>query len=85
MDFNRCSRCGSFYISQGNVCPKCSSKDTFEFSTFKQYVIDNGFEESLDYIADQTGITVKNLNRFLGYEEMKTIQKGLDKDNKNLL
>ena len=34
MEFNRCSRCGSFYISEGNVCPKCSTKDGFEFSNF---------------------------------------------------
>ena len=45
MDFNRCSRCGSFYVSNGNVCPKCSQKDGFEFSTFKQYVTENGFEQ----------------------------------------
>ena len=39
MEFNRCSRCGSFYVSAGNVCPKCSQKDGFEFSTFKTYGI----------------------------------------------
>ena len=35
MEFNKCSRCGSFYVSQGNVCPKCQSKDTLEFSTLR--------------------------------------------------
>ena len=38
MDFNRCSRCGSFYVSNGNVCPRCSKKDGVEFSTFKEYI-----------------------------------------------
>ncbi len=69
MEFNRCSRCGSFYISEGNVCPKCSTKDGFEFQTFKNYVKENGLDTSLDTISGATGITVKNLNRFLEYNE----------------
>lgn len=68
MEFNRCSRCGNFYISEGNVCPKCSQKDGFEFSTFKAYIEENGCINSLDNISGETGISVKNLNRFLGYE-----------------
>lgn len=75
MELNKCSRCGSFYVSDGNVCPKCSKKDGFEFSTFKKYVAENGFENSLDTISGETGITVKNLNRFLGYQEIQNLQK----------
>ena len=75
MDFNRCSRCGSFYVSNGNVCPKCSQKDGFEFSTFKQYVTENGFEQSLDIISTETGIAVKNLNRFLSEKRIEQIEK----------
>lgn len=75
MDFKRCSRCGNFYVSEGNVCPKCSTKDGFEFSTFKSYIAENGFEEnSINTISSATGISVKNLNRFLGYEEFKSYQ-----------
>ena len=72
MEFNRCSRCGNFYVSEGNVCPKCSAKDGFEFSTFVSYVQQNGLENSLDTISGETGISVKNLNRFLGYDEFKS-------------
>lgn len=50
MELNRCSRCGNFYTAEGNVCPKCSTKDGFEFSTFKSYVNENGFENSLNTI-----------------------------------
>lgn len=75
MEFNKCSRCGSFYISEGAVCPKCSSKDGFEFSTFINYVEENGFENSLDTIANETGISVKNLNRFLEYNEFEAFKK----------
>ena len=48
MEFNKCSRCGNFYVAEGNVCPKCSTKDGVEFSTFKSYVQENGFENSLN-------------------------------------
>ena len=72
MEFNKCSRCGSFYVSKDSVCPKCKAKDNLEFETFKNYVIENGLTQSLDTISSQTGITVKNLNRFIdnaGYDE----------------
>ena len=77
MEFNRCSRCGSFYVSEGNVCPKCSTKDGFEFSTFQNYIKENGLENSLDTIADYTGISIKNLNRFIEYDEFKNLQSSL--------
>ena len=84
MEFNRCSRCGNFYVSNGNVCPKCTKKDGAEFSTFKQYVIENGFESSLDTISGETGITVKNLNRYLEYKEIQDLQNSFG-NNQNVL
>lgn len=84
MEFNRCSRCGSFYVSQGNVCPKCSAKDGMEFSTFINYVEENGLAHSLDTISGEIGVSVKNLNRFLDYEDFKQYKSQLGnigKDN----
>lgn len=78
MELNRCSRCGSFYVSKGNVCPKCSTKDVVEYTTFKTYVQENGLDNSLSTISNETGISVKNLNRFLGYEEFQNYQKELN-------
>ncbi len=77
MEINRCSRCGNFYVSEGNVCPKCSTKDNAEFSTFKSYIQENGFENSINTISNDTGILVKNLNRYLGYQEIQDYQKKL--------
>ena len=77
MEFNRCSRCGSFYVSAGNVCPKCSQKDGLEFSTFKSYIQENGLIQNLDTISSQTGISVKNLNRFLDYSGYNNYIDGL--------
>ena len=75
MEFNRCSRCGSFYVSEGNVCPICSKKDGAEFMQFTSYLEENGFDNSLDTISNQTGISIKNLNRFIGYPEFKNYKK----------
>ena len=67
MEFNKCSRCGNFYISNDLVCPKCKAKDAFEFETFQSYIQENGLKQNLDTISSKTGISVKNLNRFLDY------------------
>ncbi len=75
MEFNRCSRCGSFYVSEGNVCPNCSKKDGAEFMQFTSYLDENGFNNSLDTISNQTGISVRNLNRFVKYPEFKNYKK----------
>lgn len=83
MEFNRCTRCGNFYVSEGNVCPKCSTKDGFEFSKFSAYIKENGLDSSLDTISGETGISLKNLNRFLEYDEFKTLQSELKNINKN--
>ena len=77
MDFRKCSRCGNFYLSNSNVCPKCSTKENFEFSTFKSYIEENGLGESVDEISGKTGISVKNLNRFMNYSDFN------DKINNN--
>lgn len=67
MDLNKCSRCGAFHSNGGDVCPKCSNKDNLELSTFKSYIEENGVS-SVDTIATQTGISQKNVNRFIGYQ-----------------
>ena len=67
MEFNKCSRCGNFFITNDEVCPKCKTKDTLEFETFKNYVEQNGINQNLDILSTETGISVKNLNRFLDY------------------
>ena len=74
MEFNKCSRCGNFFISNDDVCPKCKTKDNWEFETFKTYIEENGINENLDVLSSETGITVKNLNRFLDYTTYDEIQ-----------
>ena len=81
MEFKKCSRCGCFFVSDGDVCPKCNVKDKCEMSTFISYIEENGCTNSLDAISGKTGITMKNLNRFLNYSEFKPYKK----DFKNIL
>ena len=76
MEFNKCSRCGNFYISNDDVCPKCSTKDNLEFKAFKSYIQENGLTQNLDTISGETGISVKNLNRFLNYSDFTNNLKG---------
>ncbi len=67
MELNRCTRCGSFHTNEGDVCTKCANRDNIELSTFKNYISENGIS-SVDSIATHTGITQKNVNRFINYQ-----------------
>lgn len=76
MEVTRCSRCGTFYTNGGYVCPKCTNKDNFELSTFKNFVEQNGIEiQSLGQVSLSTGISEKNLNRFLNYDGLEGYKK----------
>ena len=76
MEFSKCSRCGAFYTNTGNVCPKCMNKDNFELSTFKNFVENNGLNlQSLSDVAISTGISERNLNRFLTYDGLEGYKK----------
>ncbi len=73
MELNKCSRCGAFHTNPGDVCPKCMNKDNLELSTFKSYIAINGFS-SVDSVATETGIAQKNVNRFLGYQSIDSLE-----------
>ena len=78
MEFNKCSRCGNFFISNDDVCPKCKTKDTLEFETFKNYIAENGEINNLDTLSTETGISIKNLNRFIDYSGYNNYLKDTD-------
>lgn len=76
MDVKRCSRCGAFYTNDGYVCTKCTNKDNFELNEFKNFVEERGIEfNSLSEIALETGISEKNLYRFLEYDGLEGYKK----------
>ena len=84
MEFKRCERCGSFYLSESNICENCSPKDSFELSKLRNYFEGDIQANSIDSIAIDTGISVKNLNRYLGNEEFSEISNKLNIRNVNL-
>ena len=73
MEFNRCERCGSFFISDNNVCCNCGPKDIAEMEILKNYIIEGNEIISLDSLAVETGISTKNLNRYLKNEEISKL------------
>ena len=74
MELKRCARCGKFYSSDVEVCRDCEKKDFADLSKLKVFFSDNyvtGVSKS--EISAHTGISARNLNRYLGYEEFSGI------------
>ncbi len=74
MELKRCARCGKFYASEVDVCHECEKKDVADLSKLKGFFADEyvgGVTKA--EISASTGISAKNLNRYLGYEEFSGI------------
>jgi hypothetical protein len=84
MEFKKCERCGCFFLSANNVCENCSSKDDFELSKLRTYLEGEFSADSIDTLSVDTGISVKNLNRYLEAEEFGAISEKLNMGNINL-
>ena len=79
MELKKCKRCGAFYATSDDVCPKCVLKDNLELSTFKNFIEENGSDFSIDTLASETGISQKNISRFIGYENLNISNDNIDK------
>ncbi len=80
MNFNKCSRCGGFFVSDGNTCPNCLQKDQSEMYRLENFIEENpNTNLNLEDIALSTGISNKNLTRFLANEQFNNFV------NKNIL
>ncbi len=78
MEFKKCDRCGCFFLSDSNVCYNCSPKDSFEMSKLKSYLEGENYSNSIDSISVDTGISVKNLNRYFENKEFSKISSKLN-------
>ena len=82
MELNKCSRCGAFFVSGSNVCPNCEVKDSAEIFKLKSFLDENDYTgSSIEDLSCNTGISVKNLNRFLEQKDFKGIASKLDIGN----
>ena len=81
MELKRCARCGKFFASDVDVCQECMKKDSADLSKLKGFFAEtyaSGITKN--DIISSTGISARNLNRYLGYEEFNGIYIG---DNAN--
>lgn len=84
MELKRCVRCGKFYDSEVEVCQDCIAKDTADMSKLKAFFVEgcNNDITKTD-IINVTGISVRNLDRYLGYEEFNNIYLADAANNRN--
>ena len=74
MELKKCARCGKFYTSEVEVCHECEKKDLADLSKLKGYFADNYVVGvSKNDISTITGISNRNLNRYLSYDEFSGI------------
>lgn len=81
MEFKRCERCGCFFTTADNVCQNCMPRDNFELSKLRNYINENNNSNSIQDISINTGISVKNLNRYLGENEFLGVCNKLNLNN----
>lgn len=78
MELKKCNRCGCFYSSEDDVCQNCIPKDRYEISKLKNYFETENCSNIVGSIAIDTGIHLKNLNRFLNSNEFSDITNHLN-------
>ncbi len=72
MNFNKCQRCGCFFITDGYICPSCTPKDNTEISKLNNYFsenIENTEKININELSSITGISTKNLARYINNNE----------------
>ena len=74
MELKRCARCSKFFASDVDVCNECERKDVADLSKLKGFFAE-GYSKGISKmeISASTGISARNLNRYLGYEEFSSI------------
>lgn len=84
MNLNKCSRCGCFFSSTTDVCPKCESKDENDINQLKNFLNESDRSAiSVEDLSLHTGVSLKNVNRFLQNKDLyKTFTNlGLNSEN----
>lgn len=84
MNLNKCSRCGCFFVSDNSVCPNCQTKDQYEMSQLKNFLQENTSQINVDNLSISTGISVKNINRFLFQDQFSDFSKQVQNNNCNI-
>ena len=73
LEARKCARCGSMYISETEVCGRCQKKDGADLYKLKGFLEKGYGEVTQGELSVATGISNKNLSRFLRYDEFKGV------------
>lgn len=76
MEIKRCARCGGFFETINEVCNGCMAKDNRDLGKLKNYLEGYNFVQgqvTKGEVSANTGITMKNLNRFLSGQEFEGV------------
>ena len=84
MEFKKCKRCGCFFVSNEEICCNCSPKDKLEISKLENYFENNQEENSINNISLATGISIKNINRYLSSNTLNNFSNQLNFKNNTL-
>ena len=85
MNFNKCSRCGCFFVSNSNICPNCQPKENIDINSLENFIEDNEDKVyNLEGIATSTGISIKNLNRYLSMDKFSDFANKVRENTNNL-
>jgi len=80
MELKKCPRCGNFYNSELNVCQNCKTNENLDVEKVKSYIEQFGVNDSMEEMAIQTGVNLKNINRYLGNSQGYGIDIGTDEE-----
>ena len=75
MEIKKCARCGQFFETINEVCNGCVSKDNKDIGKLKNY-FSYGYvagKVSLGDISNNTGISIKNINRLILNDEFEGV------------
>ncbi len=73
MEFKKCERCGAFFVTEGEICQNCTPKDRLDMIKFQDY-IEETLDNSANSISINTGISLKNVNRYLTQNSGQNIE-----------
>ena len=71
-------------MSDNSVCPNCQQKDQYEMSQLKNFLEENTNQINIDNLSASTGISVRNLNRFLAQEQFADFSTQILQNNTNV-
>ena len=65
MEFKKCARCGSFFISDNSICCHCEPKDRVDLYKLNSFITEEPVVSSITDLSLRTGVSTTTLNRFI--------------------